>query len=234
MIGASIAKAMHKDVGDTIELGGLRSKIVGMYESSTSWEEMGGIVTLRDSQAIAGRPRKVMMYTVKLNDPHQAQAITERINREFPSVSAALTGDFVAQMPDMQTSDAMIGGISFIAILVGGIGVLNTMLMSVFERTREIGVLRALGWRRRRILGMILQEAVLLGVLGGLAGIAIAFGLSSLLRLVPTFGEALSPVWDVDIFGRAIGVALALGVLGGLYPALRATRLQPIEALRYE
>jgi len=234
MIGSSIAQALHKEVGDTIELSGVRYKIVGLYESTTNWEEMGGVVTLRDSQAIAGRPRKVMVYLIKLKDPRQAQAIIDRINAEFDGVSAALSGEFVEQMPDMQSSDAMIGGISFIAILVGGIGVLNTMLMSVFERTREIGVLRSLGWRRRRILGMILQEAVLLGLIGGLASIAIAFGLSFLLANAPMVGVYLAPAWEADIFARAIGVALSLGVLGGLYPAFRATRLPPIEALRYE
>ena len=111
---------------------------------------------------------------------------------------------------------------------------MNTMLMAVLERTREIGVLRALGWRRRRILGMILQEATLLGILGGLTGILIALGLGFLFSKTPMVGEMLSPVWEVDIFIRAIAIALFLGILGGIYPAFRATRLQPVEALRYE
>ena len=130
--------------------------------------------------------------------------------------------------------DAMMGAISFLAIFVGGVGVMNTMLMAVLERTREIGVLRALGWRRRRILGMILQEAVLLGILGGIAGILIALGLGGLFSKIPMVGELLTPVWEYDIFVRAVAIALFLGVLGGIYPAIRATRLQPVEALRYE
>ena len=148
--------------------------------------------------------------------------------------SAALTGDFANQMPDMRNSNSMIGAISFVAILVGGVGVLNTMLMSVFERTREIGVLRALGWGRRRILGLILREALMLGLLGGLAGIVLAFGLVFLIQSIPMIGEAIDAVWSVQIFLRALSVALLLGLVGGLYPAYRATRLTPIEALRYE
>jgi putative ABC transport system permease protein len=137
-------------------------------------------------------------------------------------------------MPDMQAMDGMMAAISFLAVAVGGIGVLNTMLMSVLERTREIGVLRALGWRRRRVLGMIINESLLLGLLGGLVGILVAYGLTFLLNQIPMIGSILTPKWELVIFLRAVAVALLLGLLGGLYPAYRATRLQPVEALRYE
>ncbi len=234
LIGRSMAEAMHKDVGDTIDLSGTRFRIVGIYESNIGWEELGGVMTLRDAQVFMGKPRKVTLFGVKLNDPNQAGALVKQLNQDFPEIHAALASDFVNQMPDMQNSKGMTNSISFLAILVGGVGVLNTMLMSVFERTREIGVLRALGWRRSAVLGMILREALLLGLLGGVAGIVTAFFLAYLLQRVPMVGEAMQPIWTLDIFARALLVALMLGTLGGLYPAYRATRLQPIEALRYE
>jgi len=234
LLGRSIADALHKDVGDTIDLSGYRFSVVGIFESKISWEEIGGIITLRDAQVFMGRPRKVTMFAVRLKDPQQAADLVEQINQEYPEIHAALAGNFVSELPDMQNSSAMIGSISFLAILVGGVGVLNTMLMSVFERTREIGVLRALGWRRRRILGLIVREAIILGLLGGLAGIAVAYGFAWLLLQIPSYGEMFNPMWTLNIFLRAMFVALSLGVLGGLYPAFRATRLQPVEALRYE
>jgi len=234
LLGRSIADAMNKKVGDTIDLSGYRFSVIGIYESKVSWEEIGGIITLRDAQVFMGRPRKVTMIAVRLKDPNQAIALVEKINRDFPDVHAALAGNFVSELPDMQNSSAMTGSISVLAILVGGVGVLNTMLMSVFERTREIGVLRALGWRRRRILGLILREALVLGLLGGLAGIGVALALAGLLGLIPSFGDMLKPIWTPEIIARAIIVAMLLGVFGGLYPAFRATRLQPVEALRYE
>ena len=234
LLGRSIADALHKEVGDTVDLSGYRYSVVGIYESKISWEEIGGIITLRDAQVFMGRPRKVTIFAVRLKDPQQAVDMVDQINNEFPEVHAALAGNFVSELPDMQNSSAMIGSISFLAILVGGVGVLNTMLMSVFERTREIGVLRALGWRRRRILGLIVREAIVLGLLGGLAGIAVAYGLAGLIMQIPSYGEMLNPNWTPEIFARAMFVALSLGLLGGLYPAFRATRLQPVEALRYE
>jgi putative ABC transport system permease protein len=196
--------------------------------------KIGGVVTLRDAQTFAGEPHKVAMYMVKVDDPSQAEKIVGTINTNFPEVHASLTGEFAEQMPDFESMDAMLSAISFLAIFVGGLGVMNTMLMAVIERTREIGVLRALGWRRRRILSMIMQEALLLGILGGFTGILIALGLGWMFNIIPMVGEMLTPVWEMDIFIRAIMIAIFLGVLGGVYPAFRATRLQPVEALRYE
>jgi len=234
ILGGTMADTLNLGIGDNIELSGSRFKVVGIYESNISWEELGGVITLRDGQTFTGRPRKSTILAVKVNDPSQAHTVVDKINRQFPEVEAGLSGEFVEQLPDMQSSDAMISAISVLAILVGGIGVLNTMLMAVFERTREIGVLRALGWRRRRILSLILREALLLGLMGGITGIGAALLMIFLFQQVPMVGGMLDPVWDWDVFARAIFVALMLGLFGGLYPAYRATQLQPVEALRYE
>jgi ABC-type antimicrobial peptide transport system permease subunit len=234
IIGRSMSEALKKGVGDALDLQGFRFRIVGIYESGVSWEELGGVVTLRDAQVFMGRPRKVTLFMVKMKDPRQAEALVEQINRQYPQIQASLSGDFVSQMPDMQASNAMLGGISLLAIVVGGLGVMNTMLMSVLERTREIGVLRALGWRQRAVMGLILRESVLLGLIGGIAGVLVALGLGILMTMIPIYGEMLEPAWQADLFVRALTVAFLLGILGGLYPAFRATRLQPVEALRYE
>jgi putative ABC transport system permease protein len=234
MLGRMMSEALGLDVGDTLDVGGSRYKIVSVYESGVSWEEMGGVFSQRDVQTYMGRPRKVGLYMVKVNDPSQAEAVVAKINTEIPEVHAALSGEFVEQMPDMKNVNILLGSISFLAILVGGVGVLNTMLMAVMERTREIGVLRALGWQRSRVLRMIMTEALLLGLLGGALGIAVAFSLAYSFNAIPVYSGMLQSRWDIDIFVRAISIALFLGILGGLYPAFRATQLQPVEALRYE
>lgn len=234
IIGRVLAEALSKKIGDTIQLGGSRYKIKGIYESSIGWEELGGVMTLRDAQAFAGRPRKVTMYAVKVRDPANASDVVNEINASIPEAHAALSGEFAGQMPDMQNADAFLNGISSLAIIVGGVGVLNTMLMSVFERTREIGVLRALGWRRMSVLGLILRESALLGVLGGIIGVGVAWLMILAMNMVPMLSGAITVMFSWDVFARAFLVALLLGVAGGIYPAYRATKLQPVEALRYE
>lgn len=234
LLGRLMAATLKKAVGDVVEISGTRFGVVGIYETNIGWEQTGGVVTLRDAQNFLGRPRQVSMIGVKVKDASRAAALVEDINTKYPKIYAALSADFAAEMPDIQSSNAMLDGISVVALIAGGLGVLNTMLMSVFERTREIGVLRALGWRRKSVLAMILREAVLMGLFGGMAGIGIALGLVELMKLSAALGSWIDPVWSWDIFVRAFLLSVFLGALGGLYPAYRATRLQPVDALRYE
>ena len=234
IIGRSIAESMNKEPGDILDIGGNRYRVKGIYESGIGWEDAGCVMTLRDGQSFIGRPGKVTMVAVKVHDPKQAEAITEKINALDPDLYAVVSGEFVDQMPDMEAMDGIMAGISLLTIVVGGLGVMNTMLMAVVERTREIGVLRALGWRRRAVLKMIIKEAFLLGVLGGMAGIVVAFLLVGAIKLAPMVGDVFNVVWEWSVFSRAIGVALGLALIGGFYPAYRATRMLPVEALRYE
>ena len=234
LLGRLMSETLKKEVGDMVEISGRRYKVVGLYESNIGWEQTGGVVTLRDAQNFVGRPRQVSMIAVKVKDADQAQAVLENINTRYPGVYAALSAEFAEEMPDIKSSNAMLDGISLIAIAAGGLSVLNTMLMSVFERTREIGVLRALGWRRKSVLAMILREAVLLGLLGGAAGVVLAFILIEVMKLNAALGSWVEPVWSLYIFTRAFLLSIFLGAIGGLYPAYRATRLSPVEALRYE
>ena len=234
ILGRIMANSLNQRVGDTIELNGKRFRIVGIFETGVSWEEIGGVVTLRDAQSIIGKPGKVSMLAVNVTDPSKAADLVGQINQRLPVVLADLTGEFVEQLPDMQYTNVIMGGISILAIFVGGLAVLNTMLMAVMERTREIGVLRALGWNKTRVLGLIMREALILGILGGIGGVGIALALAGLMQQIPGMGQAIDPVWSLDIFLKASLFALLLGLLGGIYPAYRATQMQPTEALYYE
>ena len=234
MLGKTAAEALKRSVGDNVEISGSRFKVVGIYETGVSYEEFGGLMSLRDAQILAGRPRKATIVSIKLENPRDADDVVRQINLEFPEVHAAVTGDFVAQMPDIKNMDLMMNSITVLAVAVGGVSVMNTMLMSVLERTREIGVLRALGWGKRRILGLILQESLLLGTIGGIAGIVIAQLIAFWLDRLPVLNNSFAPIISFETLYKAVVVAITLGVVGGLYPAYRATRMAPVEALRYE
>jgi len=111
---------------------------------------------------------------------------------------------------------------------------MNTMIMSVFERTRELGVLRAIGWRGSRILRLIGSEALFLCGLAAVAGTLVGIAASRAVLLVPSVSAFLEPAYPLSIFLRALLVGVAVALAGAVYPALRAVRLSPLEALRYE
>jgi putative ABC transport system permease protein len=128
-----------------------------------------------------------------------------------------------------------LGGIAGISLLVGGIGIMNIMLVSVTERTREIGLRKAVGARKRDILVQFITESVLLSLVGGVIGIFLAWGIASLVgAIAASSGTPINPVITVDAVLLATLFSMAVGLLFGLYPANRAASLQPVEALRYE
>jgi len=234
IVGRQAAEQMGLQVGDTLRLLSSNFRVAGIYETGLAYEEIGVVIGLQEAQALIGKPRQVMYYGIKLHDPEQAEAVRDKLAAAFPEIDFALTANLAESMSDFKTMEEMVGTISFLAVFIGGLGMLNAMLMSVLERTREIGVLRALGWRRRQVLGMVLQESLVLGAVGGVCGILLGLGLTGLLVLVPGMWGAIEPIYTVQLFVQAIVVALVAGVVGGLYPAWRATRMRPVEALRYE
>jgi putative ABC transport system permease protein len=121
-----------------------------------------------------------------------------------------------------------------VALALGSIGLLNTMAMAVFERTKEIGLLRALGWKRKRVVLLLLGEAAALGIFGFVLGAVLALTGIRAMMLSPTSRGFIDPRLPPLSFGIGLVMGLCLSVLGGAYPALRASRLDPNEALRHE
>ncbi len=132
------------------------------------------------------------------------------------------------------TLTVFLGAVAGISLIVGGIGIMNIMLVSVTERTREIGIRKALGAKRRDILAQFVTEAVLISIGGGVIGVAAGVGISRLLNGVNVLGSDFVTVFSTDIAALALVVSAAIGLFFGIYPAARAARLHPIEALRHE
>ncbi|MFQ6101050.1 MAG: ABC transporter permease [Anaerolineae bacterium] len=236
IVGRKAAETMDLEVGDTLRILESNFRVVGIFETGIGYEDASVVISLREAQALAGKPHQVTWYAIKLRaaSTEQAERMRDYLNAQFPEIQCSISSEFVEMMPDMKTSDTMVRQISFLAVFIGAVGMLNTMLMSVLERTREIGVLRALGWRRCQVLGMILQESLVLGLVGGVCGILLGMGLAWGMMQVPLVKGMLTVSYKPDLFIQAIVIALVAGALGGLYPAWRATRMRPEEALRYE
>jgi ABC-type antimicrobial peptide transport system permease subunit len=234
LLGKVAAKNYKKHVGDTLSISGSTYRVVGIYETGVPYEDSSGVMTLSEAQRVFKKPNQVSFYGIKLKDSSQADAVRQQIEAHMPQVSVSRSSEFGEKTNDMQSFRTMTDALSFIAILVGGIGMMNAMLMSVYERTREIGTLRALGWRRRRVVWMIVREAILLSLLSGIAGIVVGIGLGTLITMEPTMGGYLKGSYSLTLLAQAMVIALFLGAIGALYPAWRASNLSPIEALRYE
>ncbi len=257
VLGSNIAQTLFGDlnpVGESIRVNNIPLRVIGVLESKGG----GGfgsqddvvLVPLTTAQARLGRRlvrggSAVSQISVQAVD---AQSIDEAIDeistllRERHHI--VIDDDFqIMNMADILSAanqitgilSVFLGGIAAISLLVGGIGIMNIMLVSVTERTREIGIRKAVGAKRQDILAQFLTEATVLSVLGGLLGILLGWGISRLIAGINMGGNAaISPVVGPDSVLLATGFSLAVGLFFGIYPAARAARLNPIDALRYE
>ncbi len=234
MLGKIAAETYKVGVGDTFAINENRYRVVGITETGNAFEDGGGTLALREAQRLLGRPRSVTFIFVDVKEPSQAQVVVEAINQRFPDARASQSSEFAQNTNDMESMRAMTDAIRMLAMIVGGVVVANTMIMAIYERTREIGTLRAVGWRRWRILSQIMQESLYLCLTAALFGSVLGVILLALLVRLPYMNGFLRAEWSAGTFLTATALALLLGLLGGIYPAWRASKLQPVEALRYE
>jgi ABC-type antimicrobial peptide transport system permease subunit len=235
LLGWRAARRQGRAVGDRIRMLGASFTVVGIIETGGTFDDDGAIIDLREAQRLLNKPNQVMIAQIKMVDPHQTEALLSRLTAEYPKLLFSRSAEFTQGLPDMASMNQMILGIYVIAVVVGAIALMNTMIMSVYERTREIGVLRAVGWRRALVLREMLYEAVLLTLISGLLGLAASYGLIALMR--SSDAMSLYREWFVitpGIAAQSLVFCLVLGALGGVYPAWRATHFSPVEALRYE
>jgi ABC-type antimicrobial peptide transport system permease subunit len=233
LLGRQTADILGKEVGDLVIIQGSAYRVVGIYETGDALEERSGVIALRQAQILFNKSHQVTFYSVKVRDPDQVEEVARQIKERFPDLSVTRSADFAESAPDTQMMQQMKGVMFWLAIVVGAVVLVNTMGMSVLERTREIGVLRAVGWSRKRVLAMILSESLTLTLLGGVIGIGWGWAMVRLLALWSTtasFGLRFTQ----GLLIQSLVLAVVLGTVGGFYPAWRATCMRPVEALRYE
>jgi putative ABC transport system permease protein len=244
LLGVSLAENLNKGVGDSVEMQRETFKVVGVYRSYTVFENGGVVMALAELQQLMARPNSVTGITVVLQpsqdragqlDTVRAQIESLRDERGRPyRIAAQPTRQYVTGSLHIQLAHGMAWLTSLIALVIGAISMLNTMIMSVMERTKEIGILRAVGWGKLRVVRMILGEALLLSSLGAIVGIAVAVGVIRMLAHVPQTSGFVSGELAPAVVLEGLLLTLLVTLIGGAYPAARAARLLPTEALRHD
>ncbi len=256
VLGSNVAETLFpggEPVGQTLKINRLTFRVIGVLASKGA-QAMGNqddivmapITTVQQrlnrQRTVAGSA-VVQTVNVQVADGTNMQQATEQIAELLRERHHVAQDDFtissqedllavVQQITGILT--LLLGAIAGISLVVGGIGIMNIMLVSVTERTREIGIRKAVGAKRNHILAQFLVEAVVVSLVGGGAGVLLGAGLSSLIASIDFGGQKLPTVITADSVLLATGVSAAIGLFFGIYPANRAASLSPIEALRYE
>lgn len=233
MAGLILADQLDLNVGETIEYLGEEFKIIGILTFGNTLLDQAYYINIKTAREIAHRPSDyVNMIRVKVSKPGTEEEVAKRINLTIPGVEARSSEVMSEQVGEFLTIiEQVTWAISALAAIVGGVGIANTMLMSVIERTKEIGVLKAVGWSSADVMKTVLMEGLILGFLGGVIGILLGFGAVIVVQnQVPAFAGEITLLLIVE----AMVFAMSLGVIGGIYPAYRAANLNPVVALKTE
>jgi|WetSurMetagenome_2_1015567.scaffolds.fasta_scaffold14861_3 putative ABC transport system permease protein len=236
-LGTIASELLGKSVGDTVQIESLEYRVCGRFTSSALTESGAILMTLHQLQEATAREGLVNFVTLKLKPgggSGAADQVRAQVRERLKGYGAYTTGEVIQNNITIQAAKAMSMATSLVALVIGAIGILNTVLMSVMERIREIAVLLAVGWHRLRVLGMILLESILLSIAGGLMGIG--FGLIALqaLQMAPWLRGKIETDPSGTLLLWALFISVGMGTLGGLYPAWKSAHLPVIKGLHHE
>ncbi|MGW8256069.1 MAG: ABC transporter permease [Thermoguttaceae bacterium] len=237
MLGKRLAASLDKQTGDKLNiLENQEYEVVGVFEGSSVYESGSMLMLLSELQDFMGRKNQVSGFTVTVADrsPESIERVRKAIAGLAKNLEVTPTAEFVNSTSEIRFIRAMAWITSTVALFIGAIGMLNTMIMSVFERTKEIGVLRAIGWGRWRVVKMILMESIILSLIGGVVGTVAAVLLTRVLSSMPAVAGVIDTSVAPSVIIEGFMIALGVGLLGAIYPAYRGAQLMPTEALRHE
>jgi len=234
VVGVQAAERSNLEIGDPLRLSpDATFEIIGLADATGGLLANGILVPLESLQIAIDSPDRVSFLVVDIDDPSRADDVADALGEAFPELGVQTAGDVLAVIErGIRITDVVRLGISAIALIVGAIAVANTVLMSVFERTREFGVVRAVGARPRFLFGVVLAESVLLSIVGGLAGVFLGFAGAWIVNIVSAdlIGLDVAAI-TLRLILFSLAVALAMGLLSGLAPSARAARIQIAHAV---
>ncbi len=235
VLGTMAAEMLQKKVGDTVQIETEEFAVVGIVDGHSLVENGAIILSLPLFQEASGYDGRVNFIDIRVPADagnERIEALCRKVEDSFEGLRAVRATEVVGTSQGFKIAKAMSWSTSILAIIVGIFGVMNTMLMTVFERTHEIGILLALGWKKRMIVGLILAEAAVMGILGGIIGVLLGAATLAILGTLPEVRGLLEPDLSVSLILKAIFIAVVVGIASGLYPAWRGSRLSPSVALQ--
>ena len=235
VLGQTAAEVLKKKVGDPLQLETNELTVTGIVDGGAMVENGSVILSLALFQNITGNEGRINVIDIRAASGMsevEIKHLCEQINTAAPEARAMVAGEHLGNSQAFRFISAMSWGTSLLAVIVGVLGVMNTMLMTVFERKQEICILLAIGWKRARIIRMILWESALLGLLGGIGGVVIGAAGVKVLETLPAIHGLLEPDLSLRLMAMAVAIAVIVGVISGLYPAWRSSRLTPSLAMQ--
>lgn len=247
LIGSIAARRLNKSVGDKMDIRGEKFNICGIFKSTNALEDGIIIVPLSTLQKIKKTPGKITAINLRLNfnvsvkmtmkqqqDIAQQiqQEVQNKINSEFSDLEVKDVQNFIAT--PFSTIFSFTWAISIVALFIAVMGIINAMTTAVLERIKEIGILLAIGWSKFRIIKLILFESALYGLLGGITGVILGYSIMRILVTLPQIQGFIVMRYDFSFLSKAMGLSLLVGILAGIYPAIKAVSIDPIKVLRYE
>jgi putative ABC transport system permease protein len=236
-LGQSLADALRLHAGARLTVDGRDLVVTGVVRAGGAMMSHMLYMPLPEMQRLVRRPGVVTIFNVQLRpplDPYRSEAFLRAASREFPNLTFTATESIQDENPVLQMASALAWSVSIIALVMGLVGVVNTLLMSVTERIREIGILAAVGWPPSRVLALIVCEGLLLASIGGVVGIAGGYLALRVLVASPHVAGLLEPEFTIRAAVEVIVATVLLGGIGGLYPAWRATQMPAVQALKHE
>lgn len=244
LLGSGLAEALKKRAGKQVEIEGTEFRVVGIFHATNPFDSNSIVAPLGEVQKLMERPDVISEIQIRVDDSLRneaglnqiCQAIEElRDSQGQPlGLKAQRTQEFVNSATEASLGKGMAWATTAIVLSLSLVGMLNTMLMAVFERTRELGILRAIGWKRWRVMRMIMGECFVISLVAAVAGLAASWLLLHLLSYWSRTSLLVPQGMSNTAIAIGLASALVAGVAGSLYPALHASSITPVDALRHE
>ncbi len=236
VVGEKMANVLHLSIGDDLLLDKDNSfKIVGVFSSWLNFLNSGIVIHLSHAQRITDNPDQTSLMFLSLNDPTRTNSVITEINSKFPSMWAVDSLQFPDHIGPIKSFFYFSKVVSILTLLIAISVLLNTLNMAISERTKEVGILAAIGWSRWLIISVFLYESMILSLVGGIIGYLCAYPIMLILKNNFTSVYMYFPdAPDLTIFFNVLLICMVIAIISTMYPALHGTRIQVAKALHYE